>query len=340
MENHPCIIGLESGKEFAELIRAELNNILDQQEFPYRLNLTKINEVTFANGEIKVIVGESIRGKDVYIVQLLDDPTSPKSINDNLMSLATAINAVHYSDPYRITAVIPQYPYSRQDKRRGRESITAKLIGNLLEISGAHKVITLDVHSDAIIGFFDKLHVENLHFSNILIQYINQNLHRYKENMVVVAPDVGSAKRGLFFAKSLGVELAIIDKARDYSKTSTVNRMQLVGNVKGKNVLLPDDMLATGSTLLKACEVLKENGAQEIFISVSLPFFSTNSYLKFDEAHRQKKLFAKIIGTNAVFWGKKFLKKYTWYHELDVSKLFAQVIYNIHNKRSVSRLLQ
>ncbi len=339
MENQLAIIALNSAKKFSNLVCEEVNKILKYEKKSYRLNLTPSTEITFANDEVKLVIDESIRGKDVYIIQLMDDPLSSKSINDNIIALSTAINAALYGDPYQITAVIPQYPYSRQDKRRAREGITAKLFGNLLEISGAQKLITLDVHSEAILGFFDKLQIENLHISRTLITYFNVNFSNYKKNLTVVSPDVGSAKKGLFFAKNLKVDLAIIEKVRNYSKESTIDNMRLVGNVKDKNVLLADDMIATGNTLLNACELLKEKGAHQVFITTSLPFFSNKSYQKFDKAF-EKGIFNQVIGTNAVFWGNDFIKDHPWYKELDCTPLFAKVIYNINQKKSVSSLLK
>ena len=193
----PKIIALNSGREFAKLICNRMNQLLKKKgEKNISIDLVASKEITFANKEVKFIINESIRGDDVYIVQLLDDPLSQKSINDNLMALATAINASYYSDCNSITVVIPQFPYARQDKKKERESITAKLVGQLLEISGANKIITLDIHSEAIEGFFEKLKMENMHMGKFIIDYTKK--HIGVEDLVVVSPDIGSAKRGDF----------------------------------------------------------------------------------------------------------------------------------------------
>ncbi len=328
------IIPLKSSKEFTDKLYHHLEKIKEQDKDEKEIGITEIEEVDFANHEKKVIVKESVRGKDVYIIQLFDDPNSPDSINDNIMALACAINAVFYSEAYRITAVIPQYPYARQDKKSGREPISAKLVGNLLESAGCHRVITLDIHSEAIEGFFNKLVVENLHMGRILIDYINKNIDC--SNLMVIAPDVGSAKRGLFFAKNLKLRLAIIDKLRDYSQASKISKMELVGDVNNKDVLICDDMIATGGTMISALKLLKDKGAKDIYIAAALPYFS-KGFAKFEAAYKEG-LFKKIIGTNAVTFPKN-INPFPWYITLDVSTLFAEVIYNLNSGESVSKLL-
>lgn len=331
------LLALNSGIGFANRVCHEINRIIRHDGDPLNFSITPSTEVTFANGEKKVVIEESVRGKDVYIVQLMDDPHSDMSVNDNIFALASAINAAYYSDAARITAVIPQFPYSRQDKKKGREPITAKIFGNLLEVSGVNKIITLDIHSEAIEGFFNRVHMENLHAGRLLIRYVQTRIE--SKNLMVVAPDVGSAKRGLFFAKALGKELAIIEKSRDYSKQSAIEDMTLVGNVRNKDVFINDDMIATGGTLLNACRLLKSKGAGDIYISVSLPYFSKDSHALFDAAFKEG-LFKRLIGTDGVFWGKEFSEKYSaWYEELSMAPLFAKVISNMNLGKSVSRLL-
>ena len=331
------IFANQSGEAFCHRIVQHLNKIIEKQEFPHKIELAIGEEITFSNKEIKYIIGESVRGKDVYIVQLFDDPLGKKTINDNLIALCTAINAAKYSDAKRVTAVIPQFPYARQDKIRGREPLTAKIVGSLIENSGADKIITLDIHAEAIEGFFNDLKMENLHVGRKLIKYINENIK--KDNLIMVAPDIGSSKRAHFFSKELGLDLAIIDKLREYSKSSTISKMRLVGDVRDKNVFITDDMVATGGTLINACELLKEKGAQDIHISVSLAYFSNKSYTAFDKAFKRG-LFKSFIGTDAVFWGEQFLNAHPWYTELTIGDIFAEVIFSMNQDLSVSKLLE
>ena len=331
------MFALESGKQFAKRVADSINGIVKKYQTSQIFSLSKAKEITFANCEIKYIIEESVRGNDVYIVQLIDDPYSSKTVNDNIIALSTAVNSAKYSDAKQITAVLPQFPYARQDKIRGREPLTAKVMCGLLERAGVDKVITLDVHAEAIEGYFDQGKMENLHAGRILIKYIKENIDL--NNLIVVAPDIGSSKRGHFFSKQLGLDLAIIDKVRSYKTPSTIESMRLVGDVKDKNVFINDDMIATGDTLLSACKLLKKKGANDVFISISLPFFSNNAYEKFDDAYK-KGDFKQVIGTDAVFWGEKFSRKHTWYTELSMSDLFAEVILSLNQNESVSKLLE
>lgn len=337
MYGNLAIMPLRSAYDFGSKLVKKVNKIYEEEKSLYRCQHINCEEVTFANGEVKTVITESVRGKDLYIVQLCDDPYTEASINDNIMKLATAVNAAWYGDAQRITVVIPQYPYARQDKKKGREAVTARIFGNLLKSSGADKILTLDLHSEAIEGFFDDLRLENMHAGHLIMNHIRN--HYPISNLCVVAPDVGSAKRGLFFAKRFDCDLAIIEKVRDYSRTSTVKGMTLVGNVEGKDILINDDMLATGGTLLRACGLLKEEGAKRIYISVSLPFFSGKAYEKFDEAYKQG-LFEEIIGTDAMPWDDQFKKNHPWYTEITVAPLFAHVIYAMAHGKSVSRFLE
>jgi ribose-phosphate pyrophosphokinase len=331
------ISACNSGINFAERIIKELNKLIKNEGEKVQIRRTKTTEITFANGEIKSELNENIRGDDHYIVQCFDDPSSDKSINDNFMSLLTAINAAYQSDADSITAVIPQYAYSRQERKKTREGITAKQVAHFIEVSGANRVITLDVHAEAIMGFFNKARMEDLHASKTLIKHFEKNYNT--DDLVITAADVGGAEKARFFSKAMGKELALVDKARDYSKSSTIESMRLVGNVKDKNVLIPDDMISTGGTLVNAAKLLKDKGAKDIYMTCSLPFFNGNAPDILSQAF-QEGILKRIIGTDAVFHGSEFLKKYKWFDEVSIAPLFAKVIYHINTKRSVSELLR
>jgi ribose-phosphate pyrophosphokinase len=233
--------------------------------------------------------------------------------------------------------VLPQFPYSRQERKKTRESITALQVARFLEASGADRVITIDIHSEAIEGFLTKAHLENLHAYRTIGEYFEENFPT--ENLMVVAPDVGSADRARAYAKIMDTGLAIVDKERSYDRQSDIKGMSLVGDVEGKNVFMGDDLVATGGTLIKASQLLKEKGAQDIYLACSLPFFSGDAVERFDEAH-QEGIFTALIGTDAVFRGERFRQEHPWYREVSVAPLFARVIHNINQKRSVSKLLR
>ncbi len=296
------LIACNSGRSFAERIIKALNRIARQENDKTVFRLKDTEEIVFPNGEVKVVINEFIRGDDVYIIQCIDDPLSDRSVNDNLMAVVTAIHAAYQSDPDHITVVIPQYPYSRQERRKTREAISAKLVANLLEAAGAQRVLTLDIHAEAIQGFFNFTKLEDMHASGEIIDYIRENLNLDLKNLVVTGPDVGSADRARHYSKVLETDLAIVDKARDYTKVSKVESMRLVGDVKDKDALIVDDMIATGGTLIQAATLLKEKGARDIYVAVSLPFFNGNAVERIDRAYADG-IIKMIIGTDAVFWG-------------------------------------
>jgi ribose-phosphate pyrophosphokinase len=332
-----CLMSCDSGRPLAKRILKHLNTIIAKEEPGTKLTLVSTKEITFANGEIKTVIKENIRGADLYIVQAIDDPQSSKSINDNLMALMTAINAAYQSDADSITAICPQFPYSRQERKKTREGITAKQIAGFFELSGADRVITLDIHSEAIQGFFNKTKLEDLHASTALISFIKKKLSL--KNLVVACADVGGAEKARHYSKKLQTSFAVVDKERDYSKESAVESMRLVGDVAGKNVLIPDDMISTGGTIVNAAKLLKKNNAKDIYVAVSLPFFNHPALELIDNAYKEGYIKC-IMGTDAVYWGSQFGKKNPWYREVSIAPLFAKVIFNINTRQSVSELLK
>lgn len=331
------ISACDSGIRFANRLVKELNKKIRSEGDIVQIRLTAAKEITFSNGEIKYEIYENIRGDDHYIVQCFDDPSSTKSINDNLMALLCAVNAAYQSDADSITVVIPQYAYSRQERKKTREGITASQVARFLEVSGANRVITLDVHSEAIMGFFSKATMEDLHASSTLLNHFKRNYH--SNNLVITAPDVGGAEKARFYSKSMQTDFAIVDKARDYSKTSTIESMRLVGDVDGKDVIIPDDMISTGGTMVNAAKLLKDRGAKDIYITCSLPFFNGHAVDILQKAYDEG-IIKRVIGTDAVFHGSKFVEENVWYDEVSIAPLFAKVVYHINTKRSVSELLR
>lgn len=333
------IMACDSGHAFAQRIVDHLNDIINHESHSLPLRLINSEEVHFANGEIKTVIRENIRGDDHYIVQCVDDPLSPNTVNDNLMALLTAINAAFQSDADSITVVVSQFPYSRQERKKTREGITAKQVAQFIEISGAKRVITLDIHAEAIMGFFTSVKLENLHASNYLINHFQKIYRNQTHDLVIAAADVGGAERARYYSKQMKAHLAIVDKARDYSNKGVIESMRLVGEVDGKDVLIPDDMVSTGGTIINAANLLRDRGAQNIYVTCSLPFFNDNAIELMNEAF-ESGLIKRVIGTDAVFHGKDFVEKTPWYDEVSIAPLFAEVIYNINQKRSVSDLLK
>lgn len=307
----------------------------------------------FMNGEFKTEILECIRGKNVFIFQdvenhspiTINDGKNQQvfSVNDHLMSMLVTIDAVRHAGAAHITLVVPVYPYSRQHKKKGREGLTASMLGHFYESLGVEQIITLDIHSREIENALHQARIENLHASYQIIRELAKIEDLNGENeFVVVAPDSGAVDRNKFYSAGLKKPLAMIYKERDYSivtqnaKQSNIVNINLLGDVSGKTAFLADDMLGTGGTLLKAMEFLKSKGAKKVIAAVSLPFFTGNAIEQFDEAYK-KGYFYRIIGTNAVY--HEALLKKEWYISTDVSSLFANVISRLHHNQSLSGLL-
>jgi ribose-phosphate pyrophosphokinase len=305
----------------------------------------------FPNGEIKSEIQESIRGKDVYIFQDVENHypvnfsgeiVSNLSTNDHLMTIFVTVDAAKQAGAERITLVIPNYPYSRQHKAKGREGLTASRIGKIFESLGVDHIITLDIHSRDIMNVFNNVRLENLHASYQIIQTLIGMDDILNDDFVVVSPDTGAVDRNKFYASALKRPLALLYKERDYSKISkdasqsNISQIRLLGNVRDKTVFMADDILGTGGTLIKGMRHLKENGARRIICSISLPLFSGNSIAHFDEAYNEG-LFYRLIGTNAVY--QEEVVKREWYVNVNVTRLFADVISRLHQNQSVSSLL-
>jgi ribose-phosphate pyrophosphokinase len=319
----------------------------------FRPSIIKISAqfTIFANGEIKAEIVESVRGKNIFIVQDVENhfpvnfnngDTRMLSINDHLVTLFVTVDAVKQAGANRITLVLPTYPYSRQHKKKGREGLTASRVGKLMEFLGVHRIITLDIHSREIGNSFNTMTIENLHASYQIIRMLSKMSGVLNDDFVVVSPDTGAVDRNKFYATALKKPLALLYKERDYSKVTenalenNIAEIKLLGNVAGKTVFMADDMLGTGGTLLKAMKFLKEQGAGKVIAAISLPLFSGNAISYFDDAYKQE-LFYRIIGTNAVY--QEEVLKREWFTNVNITPLFAQTILRLHQELSLSSLL-
>ncbi|WP_295259903.1 ribose-phosphate pyrophosphokinase [Veillonella sp.] len=213
----------------------------------------------FNNGEVQIMIDESVRGKDVFIIQ----PTS-YPVNDNLMELMVMADALKRASARHITAVVPYYGYARQDRKtRGREPITAKLVANLMQTSGITRLVTIDLHAGQIQGFFD-VPVDHLYGASILAKYINE---KNLEDVIVVSPDLGGVTRARDLADRIGAPIAIIEKKRPEPGVAKV--MNLIGDVKGKNCIIIDDIVDTAGSLVEGAKALEEFGAKSVMAAVT-----------------------------------------------------------------------
>jgi len=216
--------------------------------------LAKAETKRFSDGEISVQIAESVRGRDVFIVQSTGAPS-----NDNLMELLIMTDALRRSSANSITAVVPYYGYARQDRKAApRVPITAKLVANLMETSGITRMVTVDLHASQIQGFFD-IPVDNLYGAILFMDYIRAKNFK---NPVIASPDIGGVARARYFANKLGLDMVIVDKRREKANESEV--MNIIGDVKGRTCVLIDDMVDTAGTLCEAARVLKEHGASMV----------------------------------------------------------------------------
>jgi ribose-phosphate pyrophosphokinase len=361
LENIASDMAKRYGMEHAEVIR-QINFINDTVSSRYtpgkageiRVPRFKVPSrfTIFANGEVKAEILESIRGRDIYIFQDVENhypvnfnEGSEKkilSVNDHLMTVMVTVDAAKQAGADQVTVVLPNYPYARQHKAKGREGLTASRVGKMLEYLGVNRIISLDIHSRDIGNSFDRMRLENLHASYQIIRTLSRMDGVLNDDFVVVSPDTGAVDRNKFYANALKKPLALLYKERDYSRVSkdasdsNIAEIRLLGNVQDKTVFMADDMLGTGGTLLKGMETLKEHGAGRVICSISLPLFSGSAISYFDDAYKQG-LFYRIIGTNAVY--QEEVLKREWYVSVNISRLFAQTISRLHQQQSLSSLL-
>jgi ribose-phosphate pyrophosphokinase len=275
----------------------------------------------FSDGEINVQISESVRGKDVFIVQ---PTTSPA--NDTLMELLIMTDALKRSSAHSITAIIPYFGYARQDRKAApRVPITAKLVADLLEKAGVTRVVTMDLHAAQIQGFFD-IPVDNLFGSILFQEYIQK---KNLKNPIVASPDIGGVARARYFAKNLGLDLVIVDKRREKANEAEV--MNIIGDVDGKDVILIDDMIDTAGTMVKAASALKKNGATSVMACCTHPVLSGPAYERIESGELDELVVADTIPA------KKESSKIT---VLSAAPLFAEVIRRIYNDESVNGLFE
>src|SRR5665647_541782 len=229
--------------------------------------LGKANVTTFSDGETRVEINENVRGMDVFIIQSTCTP-----VNVTLMELLIMIDAMKRASADRITAVVPYYGYARQDRKVApRAPISAKLVADLITTAGAQRLLSMDLHAGQIQGFFN-IPVDNIFATPVLIDYMKRNYQHNQDNTVVVSPDTGGVERARAFGKRLGASLAIIDKRREGPNEAQV--MNIIGNIKGKRVLILDDMIDTAGTVVQGVNALKEAGALEVSVCCTHPVLS------------------------------------------------------------------
>ncbi|MEW6068305.1 MAG: ribose-phosphate pyrophosphokinase [Nitrospirota bacterium] len=279
----------------------------------------------FSDGEINVHITENARGYDVFILQPTCTP-----VNDNLMELLLMIDALKRASAKRITAVMPYYGYARQDRKvQPRVPISAKLVADLITAAGTSRILTMDLHAAQIQGFFN-IPVDNLYASPVLLDYVKKKYAN--RNLIIVSPDAGGVERARAFAKKLQSSIAIVDKRREAANISQI--MNVIGEVKGKDAIILDDMIDTGGTIIQAADALKDKGANHVVAACTHSVLSGSAVEKIN-----KSVLEELIVTNTIpFDNKK--EKCKKLSILSIAPLLGEAIRRIHEESSISSLFE
>jgi ribose-phosphate pyrophosphokinase len=285
-----------------------------------RLGKAKVSH--FSDGEVQVEIDESVRGMDTFVVQ----PTCPP-VNENLMELLVMLDALKRASAGRITVVIPYYGYARQDRKVfPRTSISARLVANLITVSGASRILAMDLHAGQIQGFFD-IPVDHLYALPVQFNYLKKKI---KNEIVVVSPDAGGVERARELGKRLNASIAIIDKRREKANVSKV--MHVIGDVKQKTAILLDDMIDTGGTIVQAAEAIMQDGAQAVYACCTHPVLSGKAVERINNSP-----LVEMVVTNTIPLSEE-ARKSKKIKTLDVSPVLGEAIKRIHSDESVSSL--
>jgi len=311
MKNHLLVFSGNSNKKLAQEICKFL-----------KIKLGDASIDTFSDGEIRVKINENVRGHDVFVIQATCDPS-----NNNLMELLIMIDALKRASAQRITAVLPYFGYARQDRKdQPRVPITAKLVANLLTVAGADRVLTIDLHAGQIQGFFD-IPLDHLFAFTIFTEHIKKL--KLGREMVVVSPDVGGIKTARAYAKRLKCSLAIVDKRRVNDKEAEV--VHIMGDVKGKNAIIVDDMVTTAGSLAEAVEAIKKEGAKDVYATITHPVLCGPAI----ERIKKSKIKELVVTDTIPIPKVKMLDKI---RVLSVASLLGEAIKRIHEEASISVL--
>jgi ribose-phosphate pyrophosphokinase len=319
------LLTCEAARPFAERVAERLDR-----------PLVKTKETWFACGEGKISIEEHVRRGDLYVFQSIVGPGDGRSPYDRFIMMLHAIEAAKLSDAESVTAVVPYYPGARQDKRKDghREGISAGLFARALQEAGASRVIAVEIHNEAIGGMFDppRCRLENLYLTQRLATWLQ------REGLAgdtVAAPDVGGLERARRFASVLEADLVAISKERDYSTPNKVHKSTLIGRVKGKDVLLMDDMIDTAGSVVAAVDELKTHGARHVTVACAHPVFSGPAWERLEGLAARSVAEGwrfQVVGTDSV----QHKDTPDWYHAYQLHGLISKVIRHIHARESVA----
>lgn len=275
----------------------------------------------FSDGEIQIKLNQTVRGSDVYVIQSTCDP-----VNQHLMELLVMVDSLRRASAETINVVIPYYGYARQDRKaQARDPITAKLVANLIQTAGADRLLTIDLHATQIQGFFDIPVDQLLGVPIIANYYLTKNLY----NPVVVSPDHGGVVRARRLAERLGAPIAIIDKRRPAPNIAEV--MNIIGDIRGRNCIIIDDIIDTAGTITLAADALMEQGAEDVYVCCTHPVFSGPAIDRIRDSNIKE-----VVVTDTIPLSEE--KQLDNIHILSVAPLMSEAIMRVHNRESVSKL--
>ena len=322
-----------SGEQFANNLSEELSRLYHK-----KIPLSQIKTDYFADGEAKTKIVKSngdnpddtVTGRDVYLVQSCFDPTKERSVNDNFLEFLITVDALKRNGAHKITAVLPYHPFCRQDRYKEREPLTSRLVINLMETSGVDNVITCDMHSDQLGGFYDKARITNLKAKRIFFRELRENHSEFLENLTVISPDVGASKRGEDYAKEFHSRIAQAFKVRTEGSVNKIDRLTIKGDIEGNNILIPDDMVDTAGTLEKLFRYLEDKQTLDSIVCC------THALLNGQAIERIRKTGAALLTTDSIPRTEEFERQNPWYKQVSLAPSFAHIIYRLNHDQSLS----
>lgn len=317
-----AIIACRNGEETAKLLQTHLGcNKID----------TDIKD--FKDGEIKITIKDSINGKDLFIVQNTLDPRNPQNTSNHMMELFLMVDAARRSGAGKISVILPYMSYSKQEKRSGRQPISAKMIIDYLEKSGVNRLITVDLHAPAIEGFSDKMKINNIFASIIFRKYLADS----KFDGVLIAPDPGAGKMVRHYSKVLNLPMAFGYKYRDPDTMHEVSEQKLLGKVDGQSVAIIDDQTAGSGTMINMAKLAKEKGAKDVLCVACHGMLLGNAEEEYKKAIENNTI-KKLVITNTLMQPKEFLENNPYIETVDAIKIISEFVSEIHNCGSTTRL--
>ncbi len=325
------LFACRSGKDLAQEVAKNMSSQLSRKHKQTHIELNLIGTTDFADSETESEVPITARGSDAYLIQQCNNPNDSRSVYDNLYEALESINALRISGAEKVTLVLPYHPSSRKDRSNGRVSIGGRLLADLITTAGASNVITFDLHTDQMEGFYNlnQTKIDNLKAFNVLLPYLETNFLQKDKKVTVLAPDAGAGKKAEKYANKLGAEIAFGYKKR--AKANEVSHIKINGKLE-KTVIVPDDMIDTGGTMMKLIQKIrsKKNNVEDIILACTHPLLNGKAIKRFANEG------ITIIGTDTIYRDKEFLDANPWYHQVSIAPTIADAIIRLNGNLSLN----